>query len=312
MTAITAAASSLDAPARATLARAVGRFSLADYREWLIECGLSSAKTVREATARALTGADGAALAAALDARYAAAPPVRAMLADLAFAVLAAGARPLLEAGERGNRTASDEAIARALVHLDLGEGDRGRNGSADTDGDVALDGTRVVPPPLPPHRAIDYPRPLFDLLRPAMAQYNAGWDEAHRTRPADQKWHWTLHQSKLGEPNLQAFKRELHGEATLAGKFDGLRQLDYGHSVTIDRSGLTRVLCLARSDRPASCDAFPGAQRLAGYLDSGAVEMGTGPPSGAVPSNRGGVDVRTVVALWNEAGGSIQSHDPV
>lgn len=236
--------SALDAPGRAELAHSIGRFGLTEpYLDLLLTYGTASAKTVRAAAMKALTGAPRAALSAALADRYARSNAgARTDLVTLALGALGGDCRALLE-GWRESETEKRplDALDKALVNVGLGEVPETRIGPWER-GYVALDGSTVTLPARQPAPAPStIPHEAYDLLRPSIESYNARV-RAMREQYRNEKHHWSRSQKILGDGDLIDFRQMIEATGTIWARHnnDGLRVIQWANPyVKWDQSGV-------------------------------------------------------------------------
>ena len=233
--AVIAAAGILDAKGRIEMLRAIGRLGLTDtYLDYVFAQGIGSAKSTREAALPALHGAGAdRLLEKAAEVFESGSPSARGHVANLIASALKEEARPLLEAHletEKGKRVR--ESIETALTNLSLvGEEPAATGGEAAPGGTekpataenpavvpanggyIALDGSAVDLPPLPPMaERTKIPERLYDLLRQSMNSYNEGL-AAYKKARANDKRHWIRHRQPLTERDLKRFRALLEDE---------------------------------------------------------------------------------------------------
>lgn len=300
----------LDAPGRAGLAQAIGRFGLGErYLALLIDYGLSGAKSVRTAATRALTGTSHETLVAALAARYAAAnPATRAGLVTLALGALGAEAGPLLaQWREKETDKRPLEAIERALANLAL-NAEAPPVGEAGDGGYLALDGSTVTVPPCAPAPAASVvPDEVFDLLRLSVDSYNERIKvlrEEHRKA----KFQWSFGHTAITGSDLKEFKELLESRSPIQRRRDnrnGMNHLNWSWSsaqMKLDRTGI-----LAFYSHPSLTIRHLLAA-LRRETDRLLQVMGEGFEHAAARVLRqrlqSGADLRMAAELWVEMGG--------
>ena len=226
---VMAAAKVLDAIGRIELLRAIGRFGLTDaYLGYVFAQGTGSAKSVREAALAALQGASAdRLLAKAAEVFEGGAAAARGNAASLIALAAKERARPLLEAQlekEKGQRVR--ETIRAALTTLALtdeeaaagtdvppagqtaGPESLGAESDAPANGGfIALDGSAVDLPPLPPMpERTPIPGHLFDHLQRTMTSFNQALEVTKKAN-AKEKYHWSRHWQPLTAADLENFK---------------------------------------------------------------------------------------------------------
>jgi hypothetical protein len=301
---IVAVAHKLAAPARSQLIAAIGRFAqTAVFLDFLVESGMASSKQVREAAQKTLTGADLQQLQARLHDVFPSRSPVaRAELVTLAAHGLGAKATQLLQQWRTDEQSAKVlAAIDQTLAHAALSAGDAATD-QADGHAYLALDGSLVAIPPMPPLPAPSaIPDQTMQLLLPAIRSHNhvveAGLREAAASK---EHWHWTNYSKPIEERKLARMKEV----AETVGSRDRQRDL------------FQWMLLRQKNDR-SGIDAFFASPSLSlRHLVKIAISnWGTGllgllanedvPVAAALRRRLAqGADLRNIQALWIEGGG--------
>ena len=299
----------LDAPGRAGLAQAIGRFGLVDtYLSLLIDYGLANAKSVRSTAIRGLTAATPQTLLAALTERYGAANPAgRANLIALAVGALGTEAGPLLRRwreGETDKRPLAE--IDRALANVTLTQETSPEPADATGQSYAALDGSIIsVPPyaPLPPASAI--PDAVFDLLNPSIRSYN---DMLSRTRAENKgvQYHWSHHHTPITGNDLKAFRKSLEtfepGE-TRGNRRAGVSQLQWSAAYAKwDAAGLIAFYAHpALTIRHLLAALKQESSQLLPFLAEGYDHMAA---RALRQRLKEGTDLRAVADFWAQMGG--------
>ena len=310
--AVLAAASGLGADVRAELAAAIGRFGLHNsYLDLLVELAVGSSKKARTAARQALTGADRTALAEALQGQFTgAAPGRRAELVEVAATTLGEGAAALLGEWSAGERSAKvlaafdrvSGAVTAAPSALSRGSSmplvrDDGPGGYAAVDGSwVKL----AEPEPLPGPSAV--PNEVLDRLKPAMVAFNGMLALGKVEAKSAKHWHWSKQYQFKDARDLEKLAEMAAGTRPVATRMghaetDWLRFQLFKHAAVSEFFHDPRLTLyhLVRLAVATSNGQFAGL-----FNDwSG--------PAGAAMQKRlaDGADVRTILALWSQAGGS-------
>jgi hypothetical protein len=295
----------LNADVRAELVSAIGRFGLHEaYLDLLLEGATGSSKKARSAARQALTGARADSLTAAIEKRYgAAAPGQRAELVEVIAATLGAAASDLL------GRLKEGEASAKVLAAFDRTAGAASPPNPltsgpwARTDGPsgyAAVDGGFVElpsPPPLPGPTMLD-PAAL-DLLVPAMEEFNRLL--AAGRAAAVERWHWSRQYSSKNARDLERLKIFAESDYRIT-QDNSQKTVDWLRFHQLKHPAILEFFCDPRV-------SIYHLVRIAVALSNGFIQGLFGDwsgPVGAAVQRRlqQGEDIRTVLALWSQAGG--------
>jgi hypothetical protein len=308
--AVHAAHPALGADVRAELAAAIGRFKLHhSYLGLLLDAATGSSKKARTAARQALTGASAAALIDALRARFqTAAPGRKADLIEVAAAALGETAAPLLAEWRAG------EGSAKVLAALDrvsiiVGPGAPSRGGEEPSPwrvdgplGYTAIDGSWVeVPPAGPMPGPSPVPPDVLGLLEPAMVEFNRLLVAARAEASDVQHWHWSRQFSVKGPRDLERLAQLAGGTQPINVNRDR-RTVDWLHLPQLKHPAVSEFLFDPRLSlyhliRLATATGNRYIYHLFGDW---------GGQIGAAIQHRlaNGADIRTVLALWLNAGG--------
>lgn len=312
---VNAAASSLGADMRADLAAAIGRFKLHDvYVDMLLDIAMGSSKAARITACQALTGADTTVLADALRIRFQTAVPARKIALVEVAASLGEAAAPLTAEWRVGESSAK---VLAALDRISLAVAPAAASHEAETpspgrvdgpEGYAAVDGSWVELPvlePLPGPSAI--PPEVLQLLEPAIAEFNrllaAAKAEASKAESREsESRHWRLRFRFRDSRDLERLTRLVEGARPIRMQRDQ-RAVDWLDSHQLKQHpGVSEFLNDPRL-------TLYHLVRLAVVLSSGylprVLSEWSGPVGAAVQHRLAqGADIRTVLALWREAGG--------
>ncbi|ESQ75232.1 DUF4132 domain-containing protein [Asticcacaulis sp. AC402] len=294
---VIAAAPKLGAAPRSLLVAAIGRFGqTGPYLDLLVDAAVASAKTVKEAAYKALTGADPKALAAALDQRFPVAAPGAAVeLVNLVSRTLGAGNDSLLQ-GWRATTTAP-----KVLAAIDAAQMKQNLVAvatdvpAAVTGGYIALDGSLVelLPAP-PPPEASEVPDAVMDLLKPSIQSFNQVLEKG-RQEAKTERWHWSKQHRPITHDTIRQMKQRAQ-----SGNFhhsDNPFEWMQIH-VAIDRSGIDAFFASPHLTlRHVTIIA-----RATTYGNLLAIYAPYGESPASVELRRrihNGADLRTVQAMW-------------
>lgn len=289
---------------RAQLIAAIGRYRQIDiFLDLLVDSGIASSKTVREAAQKVLTGADASQFQVRLESVFPSCTPgARADLIALAARGLGAEATPLLLRWRNDEKSAKvlaaiDQTLANAsLTRADAGSGDRDKTTY------VALDGSLVEVPPMPPlPEPSAIPEETMKLLLPALRSYNQTVEMGHREAAATkERWHWSSQWKPVEEGVLARMKQV----AELVGSRDPYRSLfqwirfeHKNHRSGIDAFLSSPTLSIRHLVKIASSTWGTGLLYLLGnenFAISVAIRRRIAE----------GTDLRSIQALWAENGG--------
>lgn len=306
--AVTAAIPDLAADIRAELIAALGRFELHTlYLDTVLDAAAGPTKGVRTAARKALTGANPDTLAAAIEARFAsAAPSQRAELVEVAATALGAAAQPLLL------RLREGETVAKVLAAFERTAGATGAAAQAAAsvdcasaqpdgpDGYLAVDGSRVDLPTLPPPAApTPMDREALRLLEPVVEEFNQILKAGLSEPSAKDRWHWTRQYSPKGQRDIDAIAKLAEADWRISSNQPALHWLRFN---TLSQPGLTRFFADPRLTRWQ-------VVRLAVALTNGHMEGLAndwhGPAVVAIRQRiLADIDARQLVDLWIRAGG--------
>ncbi len=307
--AIVAALPELAAEIRAELMAAIGRLGLHSvYLDTLVDTAASPTKTVRTAARQALTGADRSALTAAIEARFAtAAPTQRAELVEVAAGALGPAAQPLLL------RLREGETVAKVLAAFERTAGVTGAAADAASavstgapavpdgrDGYLAVDGSRVELPPLPPPSG---PTPLdreaLRLLEAVAEEFNQILKAGASEPSAKDRWHWTRQYSPKGPRDIAAIAKLAEADWRISSNQPAVHWLRHH---TLSQPGMTRFFA---DPRVTDWHVVRLAVALTGGHMEGLASDWNGPAVVAIRERiLANIDVRQLVDLWQRAGG--------
>lgn len=303
--AVYAALPGLGADVRADLVAAVGRFGLhAAYLSALVESAIGPAKKVRTAARQALTGANAAALTVEIEARFAkASPGQRAELVELAATALGLHATPLLARLHEGETSAKvlaafDRTSGASAVSVAAGRSGQQPDGAQ---GYLAVDGSRVDLPPMPPAIGPSpFDREALRLLEPVMEEFNQTL-KAGRTEPsATDRWHWTRQYSPKTTHDLEAIAKLAVSDWPISSNQPVVAWLRF-HALS--PPGISRFFADPRLT-PWHI-ARLGVAFTNGFME-GLANDWSGPAAAAIRQRIGtDIDVRQLVELWTKAGGN-------
>ncbi|MBX9796867.1 DUF4132 domain-containing protein [Sphingomonas sp.] len=310
---IVAVAPGLVADVRAELASAIGRYHLQErYLDLLIDLATGSSKKVRANARQALTTCNPGRLAAALDERFAKSPTaVRVELVGVASVGLGKEGHEMLGCWRQSETVLKVTAAIDNILAVTAGdpaavpESEQEHRSPDGPAGYWAVDGSWVeagMPSALPPQSPI--PPDLLATLEPAITEFNRLL-AAGKAQATGKRWHWSRDYSAKDKRDLTRLAQLAEGASPIQHQsakpiVDWLLWHEFKHSA-VDAFFNDPRLTLRH------------LARMAVALSNGqvsALSWGWGGTVGAITTViqqrlARGADLRTFIALWEEAGGA-------